>query len=131
MHFGKRKRANCSTPTCVQLLVSATEISVKLLPPANFQLFEAHRPDKRATSVGCFAGSRAARPVLSCFESQCCAIANVHWFAHARVELETMYAASGKIAPFVRLGWLAPQWRSQGGGLRGLEPPLCAGRGMP
>ena len=37
---------------------------MKLLPPADFQLFEAHRPDKLLTSIGCFGGSRAARPVL-------------------------------------------------------------------
>ena len=45
---------------------------MKLLPQADFQLFEARRLDKRAyTSVGCFGGSRAARPVLELlFESQ-------------------------------------------------------------
>ena len=46
--FGERERANwgrVSTPTCAaSLLVSA----VKLLPPADFQLFEAHFPDKHA-----------------------------------------------------------------------------------
>ena len=63
---------------------------MKLLPPADFQLFEAHRLDM-LTSVGCFGGSRAARPVLELLRnpglalSQERRIANVHWFAHARV----------------------------------------------
>ena len=39
---------------------------VKLLPPADFQLFEAHFPDKH-TSVGCFGGSRPTGPVLELF----------------------------------------------------------------
>ena len=60
------------------------------------------------TSVGCFGGSRAARPVLELLRKPALSrkrrIANVDWFAYARVELEMMYAASGKI---VRLGWLA------------------------
>ena len=67
------------------------------------------------TSVGCFGGSRAARPVLELLRKPALSrerrIANVHWFAYAHVELETMYAASGKI---VRLGWLAPAKRVAG-----------------
>ena len=70
------------------------------------------------TSVGCFGGLRAARPVLELLRKPALSrdrrIANIHWFAHARVELETMYAASGKIAPFARLGWLAPAKRVAG-----------------
>ena len=63
------------------------------------------------TSVGCF-GGRAARPVLELLRNPgAVAIVNVHWFVHAHVEFETMYAASGKIAPFVRKGWLAPAKR--------------------
>ena len=60
--FGKRERANCGTPTCAGSLISA---AVKLLPPADFQLFEAHRLDKRVyLCVGCFGGSRAVGPVF-------------------------------------------------------------------
>ena len=68
------------------------------------------------TSVGCFGGSRAATPILELFRKPALPrerrIANnVHWFAYARVALETMYAASGKI---VRLGWLAHAKRVAG-----------------
>ena len=67
------------------------------------------------TSVGCFGGSGAARPVLELLRKPALSrerwIANVRWFAYARVELETMYAASEKI---VRLGWLAPAKRVAG-----------------
>ena len=37
---------------------------MKLLPPADFQLFEAHRLDKHAYLCRLLGGSRAARPVL-------------------------------------------------------------------
>ena len=70
------------------------------------------------TSVGCFGDSRAARPVLELLRKPGAVVrkvdSNVHWFAHVRVELETMCAASGKIALFVRLGWLAPAKRVDG-----------------
>ena len=46
-----------------QLLVS----SVKLLPPADFQLFEPTFRIRMLTSVGCFGGSRPTGPVLELF----------------------------------------------------------------
>ena len=50
------------------------------------------------TSVRFFGGSRAARPVLELLRKPG-AVARkadciVRWFAHARVELETIYGAS-------------------------------------
>ena len=49
--FGERERANwgrVSTSTCAASLVSAASQSRKPLPAADFQLFEAHFPDKHA-----------------------------------------------------------------------------------
>ena len=50
-----------------QLLVSAIETPV--LPPANFQLFEAHCLDKRVPLSAASEAGGQLDPVLSCFES--------------------------------------------------------------
>ena len=72
---------------------------MKLLPPADYQLFEAHRLDKRAYLCRLLRRLKGGYQALSRERR----IAKVHWFAHARVELETMYA-----------GWLAPAKRVAG-----------------
>ena len=69
------------------------------------------------TSVGYFGGSRAARPVLELLRKPGAVAGKADCkctLVCARLRLETMYAASGKIAPFVRLGWLAPAKRVAG-----------------
>ena len=69
------------------------------------------------TSVGCFGGSRAARLVLELLRKPGAVARKAGCkctLVCACSSLETMYAASGKIAPFVRLGWLAPAKRVAG-----------------
>ena len=77
------------------------------------------------TSVGCFGGSRVARSVLELLrkpggvarkaDCKCTLVCTCSC-------LETMYAASGKIAPFVRLGWLAPAKRVAGSSVLTVTP---------
>ena len=65
---------------------------MKLLPPANFQLFEAHRLDKRtSTSVGCFGGSRATRPVLELLRKPGAVARKTDYKRLVGVEVETTY----------------------------------------
>ena len=49
---------------------------MKLLPQADFQLFEAHRLVSMLTSVGCFGGSRAVRPVFKLLRKTCAVAKN-------------------------------------------------------
>ena len=66
--FGKQGQARVEQPVAwFQLLVSATEIPVKLLFSVDFQLSVWIN---MLTSFGCFGCSRAARPVLELFEIQ-------------------------------------------------------------